>query len=164
MTDRNVTLEAAGIPSGSKLAEVVAGRADVMALTQATMEAVLSPRVPGGISPAERAGLASRIARLNNESTLAEHFAQLMPDTGDSPAVQIADPSFSGDGDPRTSALIRHVDLVTVSPRDATPENITMLTEVGIDDADIVRLAELISFVNYQVRVIAGLRLLGEII
>jgi uncharacterized protein YciW len=36
------------------------------------------------------------------------------------------------------------------------------LRQVGVTDADIVRLAELAAFVNYQVRVLAGLKLLGE--
>jgi uncharacterized protein YciW len=161
MVDENVTLDAAGVPPGSKLAEVVAGRADIMALTQATMEAVLAPQAPGGISSAERTAFACRIARLNDEQALAEHFARLMAEVG-APLVQLADPSFVGNGDVRVGALIHHVDLVTLSPKDATEEDIAALKRAAISEADIVRLAEIIAFVNYQVRVIAGLRLLGE--
>lgn len=164
MTRENLTLLAAGVEPGGKLAEIVNGRADIMALTQATTEAILHPRIPGGITPAERAAFACRMARLNGEQTLAEHYAQLIPHVDDDAAVeQIADPAFSGDGDLRLAALIRHIDLVTLAPKDATRENITVLKDAGIAEADIVRLAEIIAFINYQVRVIAGLRLLGEI-
>jgi uncharacterized protein YciW len=160
MSDENVTLDAAGVPPGSKLAAVVAGRADIMALTQATMEAVLAPKDPGGISAEERVVLACRIARLNDEQVLAEHFAGLMPEGA---ATELADPSFVPNGDVRVGALIRHVDLVTRSPRDATEQDIDALKKADISEADIVRLTEIIAFVNYQVRIIAGIRLLGEI-
>jgi uncharacterized protein YciW len=59
---------------------------------------------------------------------------------------------------------MRHVDLVTQSPKSATRGHIDALRDAGVAEADIVRLAELIAFVNYQLRVVAGLRLLGEIV
>ena len=40
-------------------------------------------------------------------------------------------------------------------------EDISKLQAVGVSDADIVRLCELIAFVAYQVRVAAGLRLMN---
>lgn len=162
MRDENVTLDAAGVPPGGKLAEVVAGRADIMTLTQATMEAVLAPLDPGGLSPAERTAFACRIARLNHEQVLEDYFARLMPEA-DAAVVQLADPSFVGNGDARISALIRHVDLVTLSPKDATEDDIAALKRAAVSEPDIVRLTEVIAFINYQIRVTAGLRLLGEI-
>jgi len=39
----------------------------------------------------------------------------------------------------------------------------TDLSISGLDDADIVRLSELIAFLSYQIRVIAGLRLMAEV-
>jgi uncharacterized protein YciW len=59
------------------------------------------------------------------------------------------------------AAMLRHVDLVTCSPKDATRADIVALQRAGVADADIVRLSQLIAFVNYQVRVVAGLRLMG---
>ena len=78
MTDENITLLAAGIEPGSRFAEIVAERADIMALTQATHEAILNPRVAGGITYGERAAFACRIARLNGEKTLAAHYEKLI--------------------------------------------------------------------------------------
>jgi uncharacterized protein YciW len=64
-------------------------------------------------------------------------------------------------GDPRTAEIVRHADRLTVAPREATRGHIEALRSAGITDADIVRLSELAAFVNYQVRVIAGLTLIG---
>jgi uncharacterized protein YciW len=165
MTINNATLKAAGVEAGSRLAQIVAGRDDIMALTQATEDAVLNPRAAGGLSPALRAALACRIARLSQAPTLAAHYATLLPETGqEAVTARLADPTCTDNGNPRDAALIRHVDLVTQSPKRATRGHINALREAGVADADIVRLAELIAFINYQLRVVAGLRLLGEIV
>jgi uncharacterized protein YciW len=165
MTIDNAALRAAGVEPGSRLAQIVEGRADIMALTQATENAVLNPRVAGGLSPTLRAALACRMARLSQAPTLAAHYATLLPQASEEAAsARLADPACTDNGNPRDAAIVRHVDLVTQSPKSATRAHIDALRDAGMTDADIVRLAELIAFVNYQLRVVAGLRLLGEII
>lgn len=164
-TEDTVTL-AAGITPNSRLAELINARADIFALTQTTQDAVLRPREAGGIRYAERAALACRIARLNGTAPLAEHYHQYLIQQADADAVahRIADPSTADSDfdDPQLAARVRHVDLVTQAPRNATRADIQALRNAGLTDADIVRLSELIAFVNYQLRLVAGLRLLGE--
>jgi len=75
----------------------------------------------------------------------------------------IANTGFDGGDDARLKAIIRHTDLITTNPKEATAEDIAALRAAGLDDADIVRLSELIAFVSYQVRVVAGLRLMAEV-
>lgn len=151
----------AGIEPGSALADVVAGRADIMALTQQTHDAALTPADPGGLSHAERAALACRIAKLNDDKAFEEHFEALLDKAGANDATaRIADIWFDGGNDPRLKALIRHVDLVAHAPKDATRRDIELLQEAGLTDADVVRLSELVAFVSYQIRVAAGLRLM----
>lgn len=165
MTIDNATLRAAGVEAGSRLAQIVEGRADIMALTQSTEGAVFNPRVAGGLSPALRAALACRMARLSQAPTLAAHYESLLLETGkEAASARLADPACTDNGNPRDAALLRHVDLVTQSPQSATRGHIDALRDAGVAEADIVRLAELIAFVNYQLRVVAGLRLLGEIV
>jgi uncharacterized protein YciW len=50
-----------------------------------------------------------------------------------------------------------------LAPREATRQDIEALKVVGLSEADIVRLSELAAFVNYQLRVVAGLKLLKEV-
>lgn len=151
--------------AGSGLAGVLAERAEILGLSQAAHDAVLLPREPGGISHAERAALAARMARANAEETLAEHYRELLREAGEGPILlAIAEGSAPvADADTRLRAIIRHADLVTLSPKDATKADIAALKAAGLSEPDIVRLAELVAFVNYQARVIAGLRLLGAI-
>lgn len=157
-----VLLKAAGITADHPLADVVTARTNIIELSENSHDASLKPKNPGGISHAERAALASRIARLNNEDVLARHYDSLIEGGADSGVGAIADTAFDGADDSRLKAILKHTDLVTVNPKDATRENITALKSAGISEQDIVRLSEIIAFVSYQIRVVAGLRLMGE--
>jgi uncharacterized protein YciW len=59
--------------------------------------------------------------------------------------------------------MARYADRLTLAPREATRADIEALKAAGLGDADIVRLAELAGFVNYQLRVVAGLKLLKQV-
>jgi uncharacterized protein YciW len=157
---KDVIADIVGIVPGSGLAEVVAGRADILALTQQTHDGALTPETPGGLSHAERAALACRIAKINDDKDFETHFEAMMEKAGASDATaRIADIWFNGGADARLTALIRHVDLVAHAPKDATRRDIEILRDAGIAEPDIVRLSELVAFVSYQIRVAAGLRL-----
>jgi len=132
--------------AGPKAAPVLAHRADLIAASLRNQQAVIAPDDPGGLPPAARLFLASRIARLNGDDALAAHYAG-----GAAPPE-----------DARWTAILRHVDLVTTHPKDATQADIAALRDAGVTEPDIVRLSQLIAFMNYQVRVIAGLRLIGD--
>lgn len=154
----------AGVRAGTALADALSQRSEIMGLSQASHDAVVRPRDPGGVGHAERAALAARMARWNADPALAEHYGALLQEAGRTPilaAIADGDASESVAAGPRLAAIIRHVDLVTRRTRDATQADIAALLAVGVAEADIVRIAELAAFVNYQARVIAGLRLLG---
>lgn len=152
-----------GVTPGSDLARTIDGRADIMALTDRTHDAALTPAEPGGLSHGLRAALACRMARLNGDADFAAHYAALVEKAGGADA-ELADPELApgttGGDDPALAAMVAHVDLVTRTPRDAGGQDIARLQGAGISDADIVRLSELIAFVSYQLRVAAGLRLM----
>jgi uncharacterized protein YciW len=159
--NRDVIASIVGIEAGSELAEVVEGRADIMALTQQTHDAALTPADPGGLSHADRAALACRIAKINDDKDFEAHFEALLEKAGASETTaRIADIWFDGGADGRLQALIRHADLVAHAPKNATRRDIELLQEAGLSDGDIVRLSELVAFVSYQIRVAAGLRLM----
>lgn len=160
-----VLIKAAGISAEHPLAEAISGRSNIIELSEKSHAVALIPDPPGGLSHSERAALACRIARLNNEDVLAHHYEVMLQvsDEADS-ASSIADTGFDGGDDSRLKAILRHSDLVTMNPKDATDGDISALRSAGIPDEDIVRLSELIAFVSYQVRVVAGLRLMTEVV
>lgn len=146
-----------GADRSPAIAAAMAGRADLMAASQANYQAVMTPDDPGGLSGEERRALACRIATLNGDAALAGHYrAGLGADL-----ATITDPAAPPPADRRKRAMLRHVDLVTRSPRESTRADIAALGAAGLATADIVRLSQVIAFVNYQLRVIAGLRLIG---
>ena len=103
---KSVVAEAAGISANHPLASVLAGRDEVMQLTQASHDAALKPEPPGGLSHSERAALACRMARLNDEGILAKHYEAMIPE-GSEPLF-MADPVFIGGDDNRAKAILRH--------------------------------------------------------
>ena len=132
-------------------------------LTQTSYEAALRPAEPRNFSYALRAALAARMAALWKSQELAAHYrAILESEEGREALGALADPASGAVDDARLAAILAHVDLVTLSPKDATRGNIEKLAAAGLDDRDIVTLAGLIAFVNYQVLVTAGLKMLRD--
>ncbi|MGR3661280.1 MAG: CMD domain-containing protein [Paracoccaceae bacterium] len=149
-----VVLES-GVDHGSAAAEAVERRADIMQMTQIAENAVLSPNDPGGWPLPLRAAFATRIARLNGADRLAEYYAGSI-DLAEH--TSIATPGT----DDKISPSVKFLDAVASRPRDITAEDIKLLQDADITDADIVRLTELVAFVSYQIRLVAGLSLLAE--
>jgi CMD domain protein len=161
MSDANIIEEVAGVRLGSPLAQALLARMDIMNLSQASYDAIIRPREPGGLSHAERAALAARMARQNAVEALAEHYMTKLRDACADPKLDepIAPREFDKYST-RLDAIVQHMDLLTREPKKATRADITALKDAGISEPDIVRLSELAAFVNYQARVIAGLRML----
>jgi len=157
----SIIIRAAGISENDPTLEVLSQRSDLLELSEHAHNACLTPRDPGGITLEERAALASRMCVLNGESVLSEHYASMLPSGHALLSISQGGGNI-GDND-RLHALIRHVDLVTNQPKDAVSEDIENLKEVGVAGPDIVRLSELIAFVNYQIRVVQGIRLIGRL-
>lgn len=62
---------------------------------------------------------------------------------------------------PRVSAAFEHAHLLVFRPRDASPQALQTLLDAGWSTDDIVTLSQLVSFLAFQIRVIAGLRALA---
>jgi CMD domain protein len=139
-------------------------RAKLKHLSQTSYQAALRPADPRNFSYALRAALAARMAALWKSQELSAHFRALLESEEEGSAlVSVADPGHGPDAaETRLQAILAHVDLVTLSPKEATRANIEKLAAAGLDDQDIVTLAGLIAFVNYQVLVTAGLKMLRD--
>ena len=149
------TAQVAGVAPGSGVAGTAAGRADIFGMSQAAEDAVLRPRETGCWPHDLRSALAARVARLNGEEALAERYQSSAGNH-----VVLADPANDGmNGE--YGAVLAFMDKVAARPRDIVAGDIADLQAAGVADADIVRLAELNAYLAYQVRMIAGLRLIG---
>lgn len=153
------TLETlSAIAEGSAVAAAIDGRSNIMALSQATEDAVLKPLETGAWSHDVRAALAARIAALNGETALADRYCALIEDPD---VADLADPVRSGKAQ-GLEKICDFMDKVAVQTRDVDAQDIKCLQDAGLSDADIVRLCEINAFMAYQVRVLAGIRLMTE--
>jgi uncharacterized protein YciW len=157
MTDLIETL--VGGPD-DRLKQLLVRRADLMALTEASRKAVLTPVEPGGLSHALRALIAVRASERLGDTRMKDHYYDHFTQCEDFyDLVGLVEPDVRSD-DARLQAILDHADMLTCRPRTATKSDIEKLSAAGVSDADIVRLAELAAFLGYQARLVAGLRLM----
>jgi CMD domain protein len=58
----------------------------------------------------------------------------------------------------RLTAALQHAHLLVFHPRDASPVVLQKLLDAGWSTTDIVTLSQLVAFLSFQIRVVAGLR------
>jgi uncharacterized protein YciW len=150
-------LNISGILPDGDVARTAERRENIIQMTQAAEEAVLRPGDFGRFDHDVRAALAARVARLATDETLAAHYL-----SGAGDKAGLADPSETGKAH-GLETIVSFVDKVANQTCDIEAADISRLQAAQLPDADIVRLCELVAFVAYQLRVIAGLRLMqGE--
>ena len=65
---------------------------------------------------------------------------------------------------PRLAAALAHTHMLTYRPRDASADDMQALVDAGWSATGIVTVSQLVSFLNFQLRVVAGLTVLkGEL-
>jgi uncharacterized protein YciW len=139
----------AGI-AGTPLAELRRQRPDVVRHLQGSDEAIFAPQDDGGFTRAEREAAALRIATLLRDGVLEEHYRRRLVALGETHPL-------TGQ---RAIAVMEHVDRVTTNPDSATKRDIDGLIAAGLSPHAVVSLSQLIAYVNFQSRVLAGLRML----
>jgi CMD domain protein len=107
--------------------------------------------------------VAIRVASHTGSAAVVDWYTTLAQQAGlDAPAIDQAQDTGQGVGDAgATGAALRHADLLTLRPSDATPDDLQALKDAGYTAAGIVSLSQVIAFVSYQVRLVAGFRALG---
>ena len=156
-------------------------RAEVFVHDARTYRAALSPEDPGALPTELRHALALRIARLEEAEALALVLAPALarrlavradravrgePASGpdDATLLAIADPE-AGDGgaagDPALRAIVGFADGATRAPGSLDAGAVDALREAGLAGPDVVRLAQLVAYLAWRVRVAAGLAACG---
>ena len=150
----------ADVTDDSALAALRRQRPDVVKHLQGSDDVIFSPLDDGGLTRAERAAAALRVATLLRDPVLSEHYrarlATLDPDGMLARTVE----GGARITEVRWDAVLAHVDLVTRGPGSAERKDIDNLLAAGLSSHAIVSLSQLSAYVNFQSRVLAGLRTL----
>jgi len=140
----------AGLADESALAALRRQRPDVVRHLQGSDDAIFAPAHHGGLTRPEREACALRVASLLRDSVLEEHYHRRLVALGEMHPLNGT----------RGECILAHVDRVTMDPADAAKADIDALLTVGLSPHAVVSLSQLIAYVNFQSRVLAGLRML----
>jgi uncharacterized protein YciW len=122
-------------------------RPDFVRYTQGSHDVLIAPTDTGGVSLVERAAVALLVASIERDAALVAHYQARLDELG-------------GERPARLGTILEHVTLVAGSPGAATQAGLERLAGVGLSPQDIVVVTQIVAFVSYQVRVVAGLRAL----
>ena len=149
MTDTDVIDLAAGLAPGDPLHTARRFRAKVVEATQASHDALLMQPV-AGLSTADRLRVAVHACTVAGATSLAAHYADLLASAADKDASSSR----------ALPAMLQFAATLTTDPRRGDSAALEALKSAGLDDAAIVALAQLVAFLSYQLRVVAGLQAL----
>ena len=148
-SDTDAIDRAAGLAPGDPLHAARRFRAKVVEATQASHDALLDQPVPG-LTTADRLRVAAHVCTLAGATTLARHYTDRL--RADAAGGRDAPPA------PALPAMLAFASKLTTDPRLGDRAAIDDLKRAGLGDAAIVALAQLVAFLSYQLRVVAGLR------
>lgn len=146
MNPPDVIDEAAGLDPGDALHAARRFRSKVVDATQASHDALLLQPV-AGLSVADRLRVAMQVCQTAGAVELARHYQARLP----------------ADAEPASAALpamLQFSITLTRDPRRGDRAAIDALKTAGLADQAIVALAQLVAFLSYQTRVVAGLKAL----
>ncbi|MCW5261800.1 CMD domain protein [Verminephrobacter eiseniae] len=157
--DDDVIDKLAGLPAGSHLHALRHQREKVAVASQGSYDSLFDPALEG-IGLDERLLVALYACRLAGAQDVAAHYrARLYALPAD--AAQIA---IAADGAPerlpegRLRAMLAFARALTERPIEGNEAVLRTLPAAGISTPAVVALAQLIAFVSYQLRVVAGLK------
>ncbi|QRY35225.1 MULTISPECIES: CMD domain-containing protein [unclassified Variovorax] len=170
MTDSQISpdLVDACVPlaEGSAVHAVRHQRDKVAAATQGSYEALFDPALSGP-PLVERLLAAHAIARSAGSVALQAHYRArldaLAPLSATQQAAADGAPVESLGADARLQAVLAFTRTLTDRPVEGDREALLKLPAAGLATPEVVALAQLIAFVAYQVRVVAGLQALAAL-
>lgn len=147
-----------GLKADSTTYAVRHQRDKVAAATQGSYDALFDAALPG-LTLAERLLVALYAARLTPSPALAAHYRQRLVDANASAAdIQLAQtgkPAHAAN--PRLAAILEFTRKLIERPVAGDQAALKTLPAAGVSTPAVVTLAQLIAFLSYQVRLVAGL-------
>lgn len=177
-----------GVREGDAIDVVRRSRPAAREHTQATLVALLDPVDDGAFAVADRLAVATFVVALHDGSPLhAVYEADLSPSTRALVATLAAqavrpgpygvfrEPGLAGESvegerwsaptaeaGERLAAALTHAALLVLRPRESQPEALQALLDAGWTREGVVTLSQLVAFLTYQVRIVAGLTVLAQ--
>lgn len=181
----------AGIAPGSKLDVIRDQRPEARKHAQASYDALFEPKDFGGVAADERLAIATFVAGLHGEPQTHAYYASKLDDgmrtavaaavtagkaggpygrfpkgpltaeDAPGPNWRIGDASREAVGS-KLAAALEHTHMLVLHPRDAAAPSLQALLDAGWSTTDIVTISQLVAFLSYQIRVVAGLRTLAS--
>ena len=146
---------AAGLEPGTHVHAARRFRDTALTHTQASHDALLFEPVPG-LSSTDRLRVAVAVCEASGATSLQTHYQALLAHDPGGPAAR-------GEAGAAFSAALDWARLLTLDPRRGDRAALLRLRQAGLPDAAIVALAQLVAFLSYQTRVVAGLRALAAL-
>lgn len=143
--------QAVPLASGHPLHALRRERPKIVDATQGSYEAMFAAGVQG-ISVVERLAVALHASQLSRAAQLAAHYRQRLVDEGADPQALLSAPG------PRLETILDFTGKLIARPLDGDKTSVEALLAVGLSTPAIVALGQLIAFLSYQVRVVAGLQ------
>lgn len=180
-----------GIAPGSRLDAIRAQRSEARKHAQASYTSLFEPRELGGVSADERHAIAAFVAGLHGEPKTDAFYAAKLPaalrtalaaevaaartkgpygrfpkgplsvEDAPGPTWTVSDAGRAALG-ARLAAAFEHTHMLVFHPRDASAASLQSLLDAGWSTNDIVTVSQLVSFLSYQIRVVAGLGVLAS--
>lgn len=156
--------QVAGLAPGSAAHATRHQRDKVATATQGCEDALFGAELPGSLTQAERLALAHDIARVSGLPALAAHYRAGLQPQALTPALQaLIDTPDAAVADARLQAIVHFVRTLATHPAESDQAALLALPAAGLSVPDTVLLAQLVGFVTYQLRVVAGVGALAKL-
>ncbi len=146
-----------GLADGDALYAVRHQRGKVVAATQGSLQALFDPALPG-LPLAERLAVAVYACRLTPAPELAAYYLERLQAEGADPALLDAVHGNRPAGTPRLAAILEFTRKLIENPVEGDEAALKTLPAAGLSTPAVVALSQLIAFLSYQVRLVAGLK------
>ncbi len=149
----------AGLSAGDETHTIRHQRAKVVTATQGSEDLLFDPALPG-LSVIERLLVALLACTLTPAPDMAEHYRQRLLDAkADLVTVNLVeDGSIEVITEPRLRAILTFTHTLITDPIRGDKAALEALPKAGLGTPEIVTLSQLIAFLSYQIRLVAGLK------
>ncbi|CAB3633276.1 hypothetical protein LMG26685_01113 [Achromobacter mucicolens] len=155
---KDIVDQLVGLAPGSQTFDVRHKRDKVAAATQGSYDALFDPALPG-LPLADRLLVALYATRITPSPLLAAHYRARAVEAGVPAAdIAVAESGKPADAaDPRLAAILEFTRKLIEKPVEGDEAALKTLPAAGVSTPAVVTLSQLIAFLSYQTRLVAGL-------